>query len=291
MPLPYQPKFLYRPRRNSPAPTPFGESDRGLRGLGEYLSPKPGFDGFGDAPYTLGSLSYRPGKDWSTPRYVREEPEMFMSGFGQDVTSNCGLDWLNGQIGKLIDENIPDAVNYALVMLGVDLKAGLKTLEAGALAGVVNALNAQDTQEGKRRLEQVFVDKLYSLTSNPTILSKGQAAINLASGKLFTWLNNKFNECKNGVTGSSDLAAQIQASMQAMAAQAQASMEAVRVEPVVEGSADLLAMLQAQYPEKFGILPGGGLPNLPVKPKISATTWLLLAGVGVGVYLLLKKRG
>lgn len=59
----YQSKFLYQ-RASNP--------------LGEYLRPT----GFGT--YTLGSLSNRPGKDWATPRYVRDEPDRFMSGYGAD---------------------------------------------------------------------------------------------------------------------------------------------------------------------------------------------------------------
>jgi len=73
MSLPYQPRFLYRRRRNSPIPSPYGE----------YITPRSGFDGFGGPSYTLGSLSNRPGSDWATPRYVRDEPDMFMAGFGQ----------------------------------------------------------------------------------------------------------------------------------------------------------------------------------------------------------------
>lgn len=60
----YQSRFSYRP---------LGEYM-----LGEYLRPT----GFGT--YTLGSLSNRPGKDWATPRYVRDEPDKFMSGYGDE---------------------------------------------------------------------------------------------------------------------------------------------------------------------------------------------------------------
>jgi len=59
----YQSRFSYRP---------LGEYT-----FGEYLRPT----GFGS--YTLGSLSNRPGKDWATPRYVRDEPDRFMSGYGE----------------------------------------------------------------------------------------------------------------------------------------------------------------------------------------------------------------
>jgi len=78
MSLPYQPRFLYRRRRNSPVPSPYGE----------YINPSPGFDGFGGPSYTLGSLSNRPGSDWATPRYVRDEPDMFMAGMGDEPEDN-----------------------------------------------------------------------------------------------------------------------------------------------------------------------------------------------------------
>lgn len=72
MSLPYQPRFVYRRRKNTPVPSPYGE----------YVKPSSGFDGFSGPEYTLGSLSNRPGSDWATPKYVRDEPVMFMAGFG-----------------------------------------------------------------------------------------------------------------------------------------------------------------------------------------------------------------
>lgn len=68
MSLPYQSKFLYRGRRNSPVP---------------HASRFAGFDG---PQYTLGSLSNKSGVDWALPRYVRDAPLMYMAGDGLGLT-------------------------------------------------------------------------------------------------------------------------------------------------------------------------------------------------------------
>jgi len=64
MSLPFQSRFLYRRRKNTPVPS------------------KSTFAGFGGPQYTLGSLSNRSGVDWALPRYIRNEPVMFMAGYG-----------------------------------------------------------------------------------------------------------------------------------------------------------------------------------------------------------------
>ena len=102
MSLPYQPRFLYRRRRNSPIPSPYGE----------YITPRSGFDGFGGPSYTLGSLSNRPGSDWATPRYVRDEPDMFMAGMGDEPEDNGDGTY------TLSDGTIISAAGLAAMQLG-----------------------------------------------------------------------------------------------------------------------------------------------------------------------------
>lgn len=92
MSLPYQSRFVYRRRKGAPVPSPYG--------------------GFGGPSYTLGSLSNRPGSDWGTPRYVRDEPVMFMAGFGEQAPEGS-IDtgegtWMDPNTGELYSEPPPD---------------------------------------------------------------------------------------------------------------------------------------------------------------------------------------
>jgi len=241
MALPYQPRFLYRRRKNSPIPSAYGE----------YIKPSPGFDGFGGPSYTLGSLSNRPGSDWSTPRYVREEPVMFMAGFYQD------------------DDELPPEEGYSVPEAPPTDTTGGGDTQTYLTEEEIKTDFEQSGSGYSWDQFQTDVGNLGQQGLDYYRAHKKEIDTLVASG---VSLYNAMNQTSGGTAPIAP------------------PPPAAAPPPIVEPYTPPLSLAQQAYQAIRRSPMLQNLQVLKVKPKTSTTTYLILGAAAVGAYFLLRKK-
>lgn len=302
MPLPFQPKFLYRRRLAAPVPSSVGA---------DYTA---GVSGFGD--YFRGSLS--PKTDWATPRYVRDEPSGVegsrqvlnaMGRFGRfgrfGGFGEAGVDCvhaLNQELRNLVDQGLSAIFSGTA---GSIVRAGVETATGNLTDLVMNAVGdaesagfkalADAIQNADRAaFKQALVAAVVKTTSNNTVINAATSFINTNSDKLFDAMRSYFEKC----SGTS-----VEEPLPAEPVFVQAPTPYSQMSPA-EQAAYLQNVQFQTYGGQATVQKPINFATVSFQPiKATATPWkkpastsvILIAAVGLGALLLLtsgkKKEG
>jgi len=271
----YQSRFSYRP---------LGEYM-----LGEYLRPT----GFGT--YTLGSLSNRPGKDWATPRYVRDEPDRFMSGFGVELpegwTSGSSADipegWTDNGDGSMTNED--DETTY--------IPGGPADPTVNEPMGPPSDLQEPLTEEEKARGVAIAEKEkpFWETEAGKFLASTGKTVGEIGLKIGVPLALNAAGKLINSVTGQP-----VPSSLTRQSAPSSlpppTSTQPIPIVPIPVTEVRALSSLQAglrsgtiRFSPKFYAERGIPMPALPGQVA-SKTTPLLIIGAAVVAFLVLSKK-
>lgn len=305
MPLPFQPKFLYRRRLATPVPSSMGA---------DYSA---GVSGFGD--YFRGSLT--PRTDWATPRYVRDEPSGIeasrqvlnamgrFGGFGE-----AGVDCvhaLNQELRNLVD----DAINSIFNAIGGGSFGG--SIARGTVEGatgnltdlIMNAVGSGESagfaaladavqNVNRPKFKQTLIDGVAKISTNSTVLSAATAFINTNSDKLFDALRSYFERC-SGTSIEEPLPAEPEFVPAPMPTKSYQDMTPAEQAAFLQSVSfqTYAAPAVVQKPLDLSTVTFKPVSTMVAKPQIKPTSvnMIVYAAIGLGALLLLtsgkKKEG